>query len=125
MSNKSAFTLEMSIMAEAIENLNEKMFAGIDMYAQTQAQKLEDYMKQHRVWTDRTGEARRRLNAHAEKMTSHKIRITLAHGVTYGYALEYFHERRYAIIEPTIRLKGPKVVEGMNGLMNKLGMSKK
>lgn len=90
------------------------------MYAETKAAQLKSYMQTNRPWTDRTGQAKRMLNADAEKVTN-GIRISLSHGVDYGIWLEFAHEKRYAIIEPTIRIKGPEVMDGLTNLLNRLG----
>ena len=48
------------------------------------------------------------------------VRITLAHGVEYGIWLELAHEKNYAIIAPTVREEGPRIVEDLDNLMSKL-----
>lgn len=84
------------------------------------AEDLERYMKANRPWKDRTGAAKMGLSA---KVTSSRMNfvqtIELKHGVPYGVYLEYSMERRFAIIEPTIRLKGPEII---NDLQGKLGL---
>ena len=89
------------------------------MYSDTAAKSLEEYMKEHRVWTDRTGDARKRLTGRSSEIPN-GFRITLSHGVNYGIWLELAHEKRYAILEPTVRLRGPEVVRGMNKLIDRL-----
>lgn len=93
--------------------------ASIKMYAETQAKKLEGYTKEHRPWTDRTGDARKRLTGYVTT-TPKGFRINLAHGVDYGIWLELAMEKRFAILEPTIRLEGPEVIRGMKNLFDKL-----
>ena len=89
------------------------------MYAETQAKNLEGYAKEHRPWTDRTGDARKRLNGYVTEIPN-GYRINLAHGVDYGIWLELAMEKRFAILEPTVRLQGPEVLRGMNRLLNEL-----
>lgn len=93
--------------------------AVLRMYAETQAKNLEGYAKEHRPWTDRTGDARKRLTAYVTDI-SNGYRINLAHGVDYGIWLEMAMEKRFAILEPTVRLQGPEVLRGMNKLLEKL-----
>lgn len=90
------------------------------MYGTTKAVELQFKMQQNRPWTDRTGKAKATLNAKVSQPSATTVRITLAHGVDYGIWLELAHEKKYAIIEPTIRLEGPRIVEDMNTLMDKL-----
>lgn len=97
--------------------------AKVTSFMNTQASMLEQYMKSHHPWTNRTGRAERGLNA---KVTQSKKKyvttITLAHGsdVWYGVYLEYSMGQRFAIIEPTIRLKGPEITEQLGGLLQSL-----
>lgn len=96
-----------------------RAIAAIRMYAETQARVLEGAMKQGRPWTDRTGDARRRLTGYVTDIPN-GYRINLVHGVTYGIWLELAHEKRFAILEPTLRLKSPEVVSGLRGLLRDL-----
>lgn len=97
--------------------------AKVNDFMVRQASMLEQYMKSHHPWTNRTGNAERGLNA---KITQSKKRyvttITLAHGknIWYGVYLEYGMGRRFAIIEPTIRLKGPEVVKNFSSLLSSI-----
>lgn len=105
------------------KNLNKmsvKMGAAVLMYAATKASELQAKMKLNRPWTDRTGMAKATLNAKVSQPDNTTIRITLAHGVSYGIWLELAHEKNYAIVAPTIREEAPRVVEDLQGLMNKI-----
>lgn len=106
-------------LSELLMQTDKKFNASVLMYSNTAAKNLESYMKKNRPWTDRTGEAKRRLNGSAES-TKKGARITLAHGVEYGYTLELCHEKRYAIISPTLRIKGPEVMKGFEGMLSKI-----
>ena len=89
------------------------------VYAETKAKELEGYAKENRPWTDRTGDARKRLSGYVTEIPN-GYRINLAHGVDYGMWLELAMEKRFAILEPTIKLKGPDVVKGMKDLFKKI-----
>lgn len=116
----SGFHLDDSILRNNLASFESRAIVAMQMYCETAAQDLAGYMKEHRVWTDRTGQARQRLNAYVEE-TDTGFRIVLAHGVDYGIWLELAHEKRFAILEPTVRLKGPDVVAGFDSLLNRLG----
>lgn len=102
---------------------NPIMVAKVTAFMQDQASMLEQYMKSHHPWTNRTGRAERGLNA---KVTQSKKKyittIELAHGkdVRYSVYLEHSMGQRFAIIEPTIRLKGPEVVDNLKDLVDSL-----
>jgi hypothetical protein len=87
-------------------------------YFEDSAEELESYMKENAPWHDRTGNARRGLSADVSENIN-AIRIELSHSVDYGIFLEYAMEERFAILEPTARLKGPDVINGMKGLLNR------
>lgn len=107
-------------LLNGIAAVDKRAQAAVEMYAKHQAKNLESYAKKNAPWTDRTGMARKSLNATTEKR-SNGIRITLAHGVDYGLWLELAHEKRFAIVRPTIELQGNKVLYGYADLLNKMG----
>lgn len=90
---------------------------AIRIYAETTAKNFEGYARENRSWQDRTGDARKGLTGYVKK-TLFGYRVVLAHTVDYGIWLELAHEKKNAIIEPTIRLKSPEVMRGFNKLLN-------
>lgn len=93
-----------------------KAEVAIRMYAQEGAKKFENYAKKNRPWTDRTGHARQRLTGWVEKLSS-VVRVHIGHGVDYGVYLELCHEKKYAILQPTINAMSGEVLEGYRDLM--------
>lgn len=115
-----AFRFEYNNLLNGIMSLENKTDAAIKMYGQTSALKMEKYMKENRLWTDRTGAARNRLKGELERYDDGH-RIKLSQNVWYGVYLEYAHEQKYAIIAPTIKIEGPKVIRGLSNIMGKVG----
>lgn len=115
-----AIRLDDSEVREGLDSLQEKVNAGLQMYGETVAKDFESYAKAHRPWTDRTGEARRRLSGYVEKFKDGGIRICLAHGVEYGIWLEIGHEKRYAILVPTVLTKANDAIKGFREIFNNL-----
>lgn len=103
-----------------LDKMSAKLGAVVLMYAATKASELQSKMKLNRPWTDRTNMAKTMLNAKVSQPDKNTVRITLAHGVEYGIWLELANEKNYAIIAPTVREEGPRIVEDLNGLMSKL-----
>lgn len=103
-----------------LDKMSMKIGATILMYSATKASELQAKMKMNRPWTDRTGMAKALLNAKVSQPSPNIIRITLSHGVDYGIWLELAHEKNYAIIAPTIREEGPRLVSDLDNLMSKL-----
>lgn len=87
-------------------------------YAKGKANEYEKYMKANAPWTDRTGNARRGLKAQAtQSRKAFVTTIKLSHSVYYGVYLEYAMGRRFAIIQPTIDVKGHDYVDGLHGIL--------
>lgn len=109
-----------STLKKNLDKMSVKLGAVVLMYASTKASEIQAKMKLNRPWTDRTGMAKALLNAKVSQPNKDTVRITLAHGVDYGIWLELAHEKNYAIIAPTVRDEGPRIVEDLNNLMSKL-----
>lgn len=103
-------------LLKRLENAETKSQVMIKMFAQEGAKKFENYAKNNRPWTDRTGHARQRLVGWVE-MFSNKVRIHIGHGVDYGVYLELAHEKRYAILQPTVNALSKEILEGFKELM--------
>lgn len=97
-----------------------KFGALILMYSATKASEIQAKMQTNRPWTDRTGMAKMTLRARVSQPSKTTVRITLSHGVDYGIWLELAHEKNFAIIAPTIEEESPRIIEDLNGLINKL-----
>lgn len=117
-----AFTLKYneSTLKKNIDHMSTKLGAVILMYAATKASEIQATMKLNRAWTDRTGMAKALLNAKVSQPSETIVRITLSHGVSYGIWLELANEKNYAIIAPTVRSEGPRIVSDLDGLLSKL-----
>lgn len=93
-----------------------KTQTAIRMYATEGAKKMQNYAKQNRPWTDRTGQARQRLIGWVETFST-KTRIHIGHGVNYGIYLELSHEKKYAILQPTVNAVSPEILQGFKRLI--------
>lgn len=109
-----------STLKKNLDKMSTKLGAVILMYAATKAKKIQSTMQQNRPWTDRTGLAKARLSAMVSQPSESIIRITLAHGVDYGIWLELAHGKNYAIIAPTVKEEGPRLISDLDNLMSKL-----
>jgi hypothetical protein len=87
--------------------------------AQRMAPEVEAYMKNNAPWTDRTGNARNGLAAHAYQ-DGDEIGILLYHQVSYGIWLEIANAGKYAIINPTIDTMGPRVMQQYHNLLERI-----
>ena len=117
---KPEFDFDPNDLEEGLKEFLERANTAIEMYAETSAQKLESYAKAHRKWTDRSSDARKRLKGKSTKVAK-GYRLCLAHGVTYGKWLELAHEKKYAIIEPTlIEVGANDIMPGFQNLLNEM-----
>ena len=117
-----AFTLDYSssALSKNLDKMAVKLGVVLLMYSATKAEEIQYKMKANRPWTDRTNMAKTLLSAKVSQPDKNTIRITLAHGVDYGIWLELAHGKNYAIIAPTIREEGPRIIEDLGDLMSKL-----
>jgi len=113
------FQFDPGDMLDKIAQASTKSEAAIAMYAENAALVLQNYAREHRPWTDRTGHARQRLSATVHSVAQ-GYEIILAHGVDYGIWLELAHEKKYAIIQPTIEAKSSDVLSGFEKLLERL-----
>lgn len=111
--------LDLSEIYDRLGALPEKVEKAALNYGKTAAVKIHAQAVADRPWTDRTAHARQRLHSSAKRIDT-GIRIVLAHGVEYGVYLELAHEKRYAVIYPTLLKMGPQVMEGLEGLFNRV-----
>lgn len=107
-------------ISKNLDKMTQKVGAAVMMYAATQASQMRAYMITHHTWTNRTFMAEKTLDAIVSKPNENTIRITLAHGVQYGMWLELAHEKNFAIIQPTLNVYGPRVIEDMGNLMSSI-----
>lgn len=113
------FSLNASDLLSGLTKFNSRSDAAIWAYAETAAQKLQGYAREHRPWTDRTGHARQRLTCGVTKDSS-IYKLTLSHGVDYGIWLELANEKRFAIIQPTILANSDDIMRGFEHLLERM-----
>lgn len=85
---------------------------AIQRVAEQMISRIRDWMKANAKWKDRTGDARRTLNAWAVNM-SYGALVVLSHGVPYGIYLETMQAGRFAILKPALNYWAPRFIEAM------------
>lgn len=111
-----SFRFDASKMIKGIAATELKAKASLGLYADTVSKKMEAHAKTNYPWTPRSGMAHQSLNSSWEWRGS-KIVISLAHGVEYGVYLEFAHEKKFAVLMPTIDNIGPKAIKGLDKLL--------
>ena len=109
-------------ISKNLEVMKKKADAALLLYTKTSALQLQNNMRRNAPWKDRTGRARQTLTGEGYKSGNDYI-IKLSHGVDYGVFLELAHEKKFAIIHPTIQNNSPEVIKNFEGLLDKLKMN--
>lgn len=109
---------DFSEIYKSLDALPERLEKSLNKYGKTVSKQLEAEAKKNRKWIDRTGHARQRLQGGSE-LRPGKLIIYLQHGVDYGIYLEFAHEKKYAIVYPTLRREAPEAMNGLRGVLNK------
>lgn len=102
-------------LENGLNSLEKKSDIALKMYCNEAAKMMEGYAKRNRPWTDRTSRARQSLNGFVE-YGKNVYRICIAHGVWYGTHLESAHQKRYAILMPTVQRYANEIVKGLTKL---------
>ena len=102
-----------------LESVQNRASQNFVKYMQRRADEIEVYMKQNHPWQNRTGRAERGLHTTVDEVVTGGealVQIGLLHdeGTWYWRHLEYGMGRRFAIIEPTQRVFGPKLLNELN-----------
>lgn len=116
----SGFKFDVNTLGKGLAAMESKVDVAMMLFAETAASKLEESAKENRTWTDRTSSARLRMKGRSFRV-SNGYRLELAHGVNYGVWLELANEKKYAIIDKTIRYVGTfEIMPAFTNFMNKL-----
>jgi len=111
----NGFKFDASELAQKLGSMENRFDMAVSALA------MQNSAKSNARWQDRTGAARQRLKGDSQAV-SNGYRIRLAHGVDYGIWLELANEKRYAIIDETVRHVGDsEVMPAFQNLMDKLG----
>lgn len=90
---------------------------GLAAYANMMAApQMQAYAHNNRPWHDISSKAKLGLKA-GTVITGNKIRIYLCHTVDYGPYLELAHDKKYAIIDPTIEHFVPEIKRNYERIM--------
>lgn len=94
----------------------EDLYATLEALLQSYAPRIEAWMKQNAVWTDRTGNARQGLLTDVEVVIGEALYLYAAHKMDYGAYLELNHQGRFAIIVPALEHFAPLIWRDVKAL---------
>lgn len=117
---ETGFSWDMGTLMANVNGMEARLAKVISGIMLGNESKVQNYARANAQWTDRTGNARQGLAAKYSASGGIHI-ITVSHGVPYGIWLETRWAGRYAIIEPTVKHEGARIMESMRGAILKLG----
>ncbi len=85
--------------------------AGIGLFGDTEAKRMEAYAKENRPWIDRTGNARNSIQGKFG-WRGNDATIRLSGNMPYSVWLELAYGKKYAILKPTIERHAPAILKG-------------
>lgn len=92
------------------------VFAVIELMSD----RVKGHAKETAPWTDRTGNARNKLDTTTEHEALRSHSIILYHGVPYGIWLEIVRAGKNRVIVPTIQWGGTEVMKLMVGMLDRM-----
>lgn len=113
-------TWQRTDLLDAIQAGDQKVHDAVMSVLEYQAPGVEAHMKQNAPWQDQTGNARQGLRAEAYDLGGGDMGIILYHQVPYGIWLEIKNSGEYAIILPTIQVKGPEVMASLERILDRI-----
>lgn len=93
-----------------------KVRAIIGAYADTEAKRMEAEAKANKPWTTRTSNAENSIQGTFD-WEGNKCKIVLSGNMEYSVYLELAHEKKYAILKPTIERNAPRILKGYQKLV--------
>lgn len=98
-----------------VNEVKKRVHAAIQLLGRTAAQKLEGEAKQNASWQDQTGNARNSIQGKFERKGDKAV-IELSGNVNYFVYLELAHEKKYAILVPTIEKNTDEILRAFGRL---------
>lgn len=112
--------IDMREVEERLQDIETKTMVYIKMRMSYYAKDMQSYAQLNRPWRDRTTRARQSLYGFIKEAGKGILEIGIAHGVDYGVSLEFEHEKRYAILYPTLRYYTDRIMSGFRNVMEQI-----
>lgn len=116
---------ELTRLVESLSTYDKRCNIAFGLYASTKAKDLESKAKKNAKWTDRTGQARRSIKGRYQN-AGNKFNIILEgyaekkDGEDYFKYLEDYHQKKNAILQPTIEENADEVVDEFVDILTKI-----
>ena len=117
--NKCSISFNSKDVLDRLKDKQEKIRTSLQIIADSAVRSMERYAKDTARWTDRTGNARQRLQGSTRWEESALI-AAISHNVDYGMWLELCHEKKYAILEEALDSQAQNLLDAYRRFLNKL-----
>lgn len=101
-----------------LDRVDKKTMAAAKVYGRSALTKMENYAKDNAPWTDRTGNSRQTINTDMVE-SGRYLSLYLKGNTPHFPFLELAHEKKYAILWPTVQKFQKEVLEGWQKVMFK------
>ena len=108
--------IKMNMSGFSLNKAIRKHKAALALYADVAGKKMEGEAKANAPWTDRTTHARQSIKGGAD-WEGKQLKVVLSGGMDYSPYLELAHEKKYAILKPTIDKNAPEILRGYQKLV--------
>ena len=98
-----------------------RVMQGIELFGETSGKKLEAKAKVSAPWKDRTGAARNSIQGGFQWNGENGL-IYISGNVDYFKYLELYHEKKWAILWPTITADQADILKAYEGMLNKVNL---
>lgn len=116
---KLNFSLDASSINKCLlemEHTEDRLKTALLMLCRTASQQMAEYAKDNARWIDRTGDARKLLQGEGY-WDNDKLTAAVMHNVNYGVWLELAHQRKYAILEESVKSKADELLRSYKRLV--------
>lgn len=116
---------ELTNLVSSLSTYDKRCNIAFGLYASTKAKDLEGTAKKNAKWIDRTGQARRSIKGRYRN-DGDKFRLILEgyaegkNGDDYFKYLENYHQKKNAILQPTIEENADEVLEEFVDILTKI-----
>lgn len=111
-----SFKIDISSVLKGLAEGEIKTRAAVGLYCDSAGKKLEATAKKEAPWTDRTALARQTIQG-GKEWKGNKCNVFVSGNTNYFKFLEFAHEKRYAILYPTVKKMQNEIISGMRGIL--------
>lgn len=104
---------------DKLNSMQQKTRSSLQIIANTAVKAMEKYAKANARWTDRTGNARQRLQG-STRWEEDALIAAISHNVDYGMWLELCNEKKYAILEEALNSQAQNLLDSYQRFLNQL-----